>query len=88
MALPQRRVDGDSNSLTTEVRWGWSSGMSLAAIWGQLRAWASFATQHARTCLDRPRPGALLEALDRYARRHSVGRMPTLVYAQLGLDAD
>lgn len=54
MALPQRRADCDSDSLTTEVRWGWSSRMSLAAAWGRLRAWAS--TQHAHTRLDRPRP--------------------------------
>lgn len=52
-------------------------GIEAAATMGQLR---SAVRALASTGL---RPAALLEALDAYARRHGVGRMTTLVYAEL-----
>ena len=54
-------------------------GLEAAATMGQLR---SAVRALASTGLG---PGALVEALDRYSRRHGVGRMTTLVYAQLHL---
>lgn len=54
-------------------------GLDAAATMGQLR---SAVRALASTGL---RPGALVEALDGYSRRHAVGRMTTLVYAQLHL---
>ncbi len=52
-------------------------GIDAASAMGQLRsavrAYASMALA----------PGALLEALERYARRHRVGRMATVAYAEL-----
>jgi PAS domain S-box-containing protein len=52
-------------------------GIDAAATMGQLR---SAVRALASTGL---RPGALLDALDAYARRHRVGRMATVVYGQL-----
>ncbi|HEY8583251.1 MAG TPA: SpoIIE family protein phosphatase [Capillimicrobium sp.] len=54
-------------------------GIEAAATMGQLRSAvrALAASGHG--------PAALLEALDAYARRHAVGRMTTLVYAELRL---
>ena len=43
------------------------------------------AQRAARARLHRPRPGPLLDALDGYARRHGVGQMTTLAYAELHL---
>jgi sigma-B regulation protein RsbU (phosphoserine phosphatase) len=54
-------------------------GLDAAATMGQLR---SAVRAFAATGLG---PGALLDALDGYARRHAVGRMATLVYAELDL---
>jgi sigma-B regulation protein RsbU (phosphoserine phosphatase) len=54
-------------------------GVAAAATMGQLR---SAVRALASTGLG---PGATLRALDEYARRHHVGRMTTVVYAQLGL---
>jgi PAS domain S-box-containing protein len=55
------------------------SGLGAAAAMGQLRsAVRAFAAMGLG-------PGALLEALDRYARRHGVGRMATLAYAEADL---
>jgi PAS domain S-box-containing protein len=54
-------------------------GIGAAATMGQLR---SAVRALASTGLG---PAALVTALDEYARRHGVGRMTTLVYAQLGL---
>jgi PAS domain S-box-containing protein len=54
-------------------------GIDAAATMGQLR---SAVRALASTGLG---PGALLDALDGYAQRHAVGRMATVVYAQLGL---
>jgi serine phosphatase RsbU (regulator of sigma subunit) len=54
-------------------------GIEAAAAMGQLR---SAVRALASTGLG---PGPLLEALDQYSRRHQVGEMTTLVYAQLGL---
>jgi len=54
-------------------------GIGAAATMGQLR---SAVRALASTGLP---PGALLDALDRYARRHAVGRMTTLAYAQVDL---
>ncbi|MBA3748043.1 MAG: SpoIIE family protein phosphatase [Solirubrobacterales bacterium] len=54
-------------------------GIDAAATMGQLR---SAVRALASTGLG---PAALVEALDRYVRRHGVGRMATLVYAQLGV---
>jgi serine/threonine-protein kinase RsbW len=56
-------------------------GIEAAATMGQLR---SAVRALASTGLG---PAALLEALDRYAHRHSVGRMATLVYAELDLSS-
>jgi phosphoserine phosphatase RsbU/P len=54
-------------------------GIEAAASMGQLRS--------AVRALAAPslRPAELLGALDRYARRHRVGQMTTLVYAQLNI---
>ena len=54
-------------------------GIGAAATMGQLR---SAVRALASTGL---RPGQLLDALDEYARRHDVGKMATLVCAQLSL---
>jgi phosphoserine phosphatase RsbU/P len=54
-------------------------GIEAAAAMGQLR---SAVRALASTGL---RPGRLLEVLDRYARRHRVGQMATLVYAELSV---
>ena len=54
-------------------------GIDAAATMGQLR---SAVRALASTGLA---PGALLDALDGFARRHGVGRMTTLVYMQLGI---
>ncbi|HWI22940.1 MAG TPA: SpoIIE family protein phosphatase [Baekduia sp.] len=51
-------------------------GIGAAAAMGQLR---SAVRALALTGLD---PSSLLEALDRYARRHQVGQMATVVYAE------
>jgi sigma-B regulation protein RsbU (phosphoserine phosphatase) len=55
-------------------------GIAAAATMGQLR---SAVRALASTGLG---PAALLEALDRYSRRHGVGEMTTLVYAELTLE--
>ncbi|MDX6717537.1 MAG: phosphoserine phosphatase RsbU/P [Baekduia sp.] len=55
-------------------------GIDAATTMGQLR---SAVRALAATGLE---PGALLEALDGYARRHAVGEMTTLSYATLDLD--
>ena len=54
-------------------------GIHAAATMGQLR---SAVRALASTNLG---PSDLLSALDRYSRRHEVGRMATLIYAQLSL---
>ena len=54
-------------------------GLDAAATMGQLR---SAVRALASTGLP---PGALLECIDEYARRHDVGKMCTLVYAELSL---
>ena len=54
-------------------------GLDAAATMGQLR---SAVRALAATGLP---PGALLERLDEYVRRHDVGKMCTLVYAELDL---
>jgi len=54
-------------------------GLDAAATMGQLR---SAVRALAATGLP---PAALLERLDEYARRHDVGKMCTLVYAELSL---
>ncbi len=54
-------------------------GIGAAATMGQLR---SAVRALASTGLG---PGRLLEALDQYSRRHDVGQMATVVYAQLSL---
>jgi PAS domain S-box-containing protein len=54
-------------------------GIGAAATMGQLRS-ASRAL-----AAGRPDPGALIDALEGYARRHAVGRLATLVYAELEL---
>jgi phosphoserine phosphatase RsbU/P len=54
-------------------------GIGAAATMGQLR---SAIRALALTGL---RPGPLLDALDRFASRHAVGRMTTVVYAELHL---
>jgi PAS domain S-box-containing protein len=56
-------------------------GIGAAATMGQLR---SAVRALASTGL---RPGALLEALDRFARRHGVGGMATVAYAEVDLAA-
>jgi PAS domain S-box-containing protein len=55
-------------------------GIDAATTMGQLR---SAVRALAATGLE---PGALLEALDGYARRHAVGEMTTLTYASLELE--
>jgi sigma-B regulation protein RsbU (phosphoserine phosphatase) len=55
-------------------------GIGAATTMGQLR---SAVRALALTGLS---PGPLLEALDGYARRHGVGQMTTLAYAELDLD--
>jgi PAS domain S-box-containing protein len=54
-------------------------GIGAAATMGQLR---SAVRALASTGLG---PGPLLDALDEYSRRHDIGQMTTLVYAQLSL---
>ncbi|HWH09722.1 MAG TPA: SpoIIE family protein phosphatase [Solirubrobacteraceae bacterium] len=56
-------------------------GLHAAAAMGQLR---SAVRALASTGLG---PGPLLERLDAYARRHGVGRMATVVYAELDLES-
>jgi sigma-B regulation protein RsbU (phosphoserine phosphatase) len=56
-------------------------GLDAAAAMGQLR---SAVRALALTGLG---PGPLLGALDAYVRRHGVGRMSTVVYAELDLDS-
>jgi sigma-B regulation protein RsbU (phosphoserine phosphatase) len=56
-------------------------GIVAAATMGQLR---SAVRALASTGLS---PGPLLDALDGYARRHEVGQMTTLAYAELDLDS-
>ncbi len=56
-------------------------GIVAAATMGQLR---SAVRALASTGLT---PGPLLDALDGYARRHEVGQMTTLAYAELDLDS-
>jgi PAS domain S-box-containing protein len=56
-------------------------GIEAAATMGQLR---SAVRALASTGLT---PGPLLDALDGYARRHQVGQMTTLAYAELDLDS-
>jgi PAS domain S-box-containing protein len=56
-------------------------GIVAAATMGQLR---SAVRALASTGLT---PGPLLDALDGYARRHDVGQMTTLAYAELDLDS-
>jgi phosphoserine phosphatase RsbU/P len=55
-------------------------GLEAAAVMGQLR---SAVRALASTGLG---PGALLDALDRYANQYGVGEMATVAYAQLDLD--
>jgi PAS domain S-box-containing protein len=55
-------------------------GIGAAATMGQLRSAAR------ALAAGRPEPGALIDALEGYSRRHAVGRMATLVYAELELD--
>jgi PAS domain S-box-containing protein len=55
-------------------------GIDAATTMGQLR---SAVRALAATGLP---PGALLEALDGYARRHAIGQMTTLTYARLDLE--
>ena len=55
-------------------------GIGAAATMGQLR---SAVRALASTDLA---PGSLLTALDRYSRRHGVGQMTTLAYAEIELD--
>jgi PAS domain S-box-containing protein len=54
-------------------------GIEAAATMGQLRS----AVRALASTVQRP--GNLLGALDGYARRHAVGRMATLIYAELDL---
>jgi len=69
--------DGDTVGLVVGDVVG--RGLDAAASMGQLRsAVRALASTHLR-------PAALLDALDGYVRRHGVGRMTTLVYAQLSL---
>ena len=55
-------------------------GLAAAATMGQLRS----ATRAFASSTDGG--GRVLEALDRYARRHRIGQMTTLVYCELDLD--
>jgi phosphoserine phosphatase RsbU/P len=52
-------------------------GIRAAATMGQLRSAARALASTRRA------PGALLEALDEYARRHDVGQMATVAYAEV-----
>jgi PAS domain S-box-containing protein len=54
-------------------------GLRAAATMGQMRS-----AVRALASVELS-PGRLLEALDRYSRRHDVGRMTTLVYGELNL---
>jgi PAS domain S-box-containing protein len=54
-------------------------GIGAAATMGQLRSAAR------ALAAGRPEPGALIDALEGYSRRHGVGRLATLVYAELDL---
>jgi PAS domain S-box-containing protein len=56
------------------------NGIHAASAMGQLR---SAVRAYASMALG---PGALLEALERYAQRHGVGRMATLAYAEIDID--
>jgi sigma-B regulation protein RsbU (phosphoserine phosphatase) len=56
-------------------------GISAATTMGQLR---SAVRALAGTGLE---PGALLEGLDRYARRHAIGQMTTVTYARVDLES-
>jgi phosphoserine phosphatase RsbU/P len=69
------RLDGDAIALVVGDVVG--RGIGAAATMGQLR---SALRALASTGLG---PAALLEALDRFARAHEVGRMATLAYAQI-----
>jgi sigma-B regulation protein RsbU (phosphoserine phosphatase) len=69
------RLDGDAIALVVGDVVG--RGIGAAATMGQLR---SALRALASTGLG---PAALLEALDRFARAHAVGRMATLAYAQV-----
>jgi PAS domain S-box-containing protein len=55
-------------------------GIAAAATMGQLRSAVR------ALAVGRPEPGALVDALEGYSRRHAVGRVATLVYADLELD--
>jgi len=55
-------------------------GIEAAATMGQLRSAVR------ALAAGRPDPGALLDAVEGYSRRHAVGRLATLVYADLELD--
>ncbi len=55
-------------------------GIAAAALMGQLR---SAVRAFASTAVA---PAAVLAALDEFSRRHRIGQMTTLVYAQLGVD--
>ncbi len=54
-------------------------GIGAAATMGQLRSAVR------ALAVGRPEPGALVDALEGYSRRHAVGRLATLVYADLDL---
>ena len=54
-------------------------GIAAAATMGQLRSAVR------ALAVGRPEPGALVDALEGYSRRHAVGRLATLVYADLDL---
>jgi sigma-B regulation protein RsbU (phosphoserine phosphatase) len=54
-------------------------GIEAATTMGQLRSAVR------ALAAGRPAPGALLDALEGYSRRHAVGRLATLVYADLEL---
>jgi phosphoserine phosphatase RsbU/P len=56
-------------------------GIDAAATMGQLR---SAVRALASTSIS---PGPLIDALDQYARRHEIGQMTTLIYAQLSLSS-
>ena len=56
------------------------SGLGAAAAMGQLRS-----AVRAFAAMDLG-PSALLEALERYAQRHGVGRMATLAYAEVDVE--
>ncbi len=54
-------------------------GIGAAATMGQLRSAVR------ALAVGRPEPGALIDALEGYSRRHEVGRLATLIYADLDL---